>query len=376
MKILVLDVPALHTGYLGCYGNDWVGTPNIDRFATASVVFDRHFIDVEQPDPLAWTGHHLFPGFETSPFPDVPTLGELLAETGAQLITGTGPISVEGLDGIVAQIEAALEAGRPFVWARLPALAPPWDLPADLLNSYCEDDEEPWPDPPHGLLEDPDDLLRLQNTYAAVVTYVDAQLGVLLDSLGEPGRLDDTLVCLTASHGLPLAEHGVIGLAEPWLHEEFVHLPLLLRLPRAEHGGLRVAALTQPVDLFPTLLESLGKTAPPSHGHSLWPLMRADVNQVRSHACSGLRRGDAVEWALRTLEWAFLLPVTSAPDDRSRQPRLYVKPDDRWEVNNVRQHHLELAEKMEQTLRDFAAASRLPAAAPLQASLADATIRT
>ena len=61
MKILVLEIPALHTGYLGCYGNDWVGTPNIDRFASESVVFDRHFYDVQQPRPLGWTGHHPFP---------------------------------------------------------------------------------------------------------------------------------------------------------------------------------------------------------------------------------------------------------------------------------------------------------------------------
>src|SRR5437588_5891554 len=64
MRILVLDVPALHLAYLGCYGNDWIATPNIDRLASESVVFDRHFFDVHQPSPSEWTGHHLLPGAE------------------------------------------------------------------------------------------------------------------------------------------------------------------------------------------------------------------------------------------------------------------------------------------------------------------------
>jgi hypothetical protein len=44
---------------------------------------------------------------------------------------------------------------------------------------------------------------------------------------------------------------------------------------------------------------------------------------------------------------------------------LYVKPDDRWEVNNVLQHHQELGEHLEQTLHGFGTATRLPG--PLQA---------
>ena len=55
--------------------------------------------------------------------------------------------------------------------------------------------------------------------------------------------------------------------------------------------------------------------------------------------------------------------MQTAPDE-SRAAQLYVKPDDRWEVNNVLQHHLELGEHLEQTLRAFAAATHGPG--PLQ----------
>ena len=125
-----------------------------------------------------------------------------------------------------------------------------------------------------------------------------------------------------------------------------------MRLPRGERAGLRLEALCQPVDLLPTFLEFLEMAAPPSHGHSLWPLVRDEVNQVRSFACSGMRCGDALEWALRTRDWAFLLPVASPPGEPARHAQLYAKPEDRWEVNDVRQHHLELVEELEKNLRD------------------------
>ncbi len=351
MKILVLDVPALHLGYLGCYGNDWVGTPNIDRLASDSVVFERHYFDVEQPPVLDWTGIGFgasrMAGALTEP---LPTLRSILNERQLEYaaIDGDTDNSLENMHEVVARTLALDWSRLSFVMVRFPSLAPPWNMPPELLDSYCEDEDEPWLYPPLGPLQDPDDLPRLQNTYAAVVTHLDAHLGSILDGLREQGILDDMHIWLTSSRGLPLGEHGVVGYTRPWPHEEFVHLPLLLRLPAEEKAGLRLNALTQPVDLFATLLQTFGRANSPEEGHDLWPLIRGGVLHVRSHVCTALRLGEEEEWALRTLDWAFFLPLQNS----TRPPRLFVKPDDRWEVNDVRQHHLELAEEMEKVLRD------------------------
>ena len=65
--------------------------------------------------------------------------------------------------------------------------------------------------------------------------------------------------------------------------------------------------------------------------------------------------GDAEEWAPRTADEAFLLP-RRVPDGVERKPTLYRKPDDRWEVNDLRQHHLDWSDRLATWLDDFAAA--------------------
>src|SRR5206468_6631731 len=116
---------------------------------------------------------------------------------------------------------------------------------------------------------------------------------------------DDCLVMLLGDQGLALGEHGICGPHRPWLHDELIHLPLLIRLPATSTGGSgpggrRAAALTQTVDLAPTLLEAFGLPAPPElHGRSLLPLAREEAGAVtREYVCGGLQIGDAIEWYL------------------------------------------------------------------------------
>jgi arylsulfatase A-like enzyme len=390
MKVVIINARGLHLGYPSAYGNEWIETPAIDRLAAEGVVFDQHIAD--RPDPAgarrAWRGgRYYFPGAEPAePAPDVV---RLLKDAGVltTLILDTGrpaPAAfAEGwdvvmeaesdeeataldyaLEGAGQALESLSETADWLLWLELGVLLPPWDVPDEFLARYLaepgeeEDDEEPAAlepllDSPAGSIDPDDDLtfVRLQRSYAAAVSYLDAGLELLLRDLEERGRLDDVLLILTTDHGLPLGEHGEVGAAGSRLHDELVHLPLLLRLPKAEQAGRRVPTLTQPVDLMPTLLDAFGLPPAPVHGHSLLPLARGTAAKVRDYACSGLRLGDAVEWALRSPEWAFLL----RPPDTAR---LYVKPDDRWELNDVVQHHPALAEHLEAVLRGFVEATR------------------
>jgi arylsulfatase A-like enzyme len=91
------------------------------------------------------------------------------------------------------------------------------------------------------------------------------------------GRTEDTLLVFTADQGEPLGEHGIVRRFRPWLYEELVHTPLIIRMPGGQFGGTRHLALVQTVDLLPTILSALGLPASErAHGHDLLPLIRGE----------------------------------------------------------------------------------------------------
>jgi arylsulfatase A-like enzyme len=344
MNVLVLHASALHLGFVGSYGNTWIYTPNIDRLAAEGVVFDQHFAN---------------------------DLGRPLSASSCQLPESSCHLSVASCQN---QLEQTLEAAtaalveladkpRWLCWVDLPSLHPPWDVAEEFTLPYLADesaeneaDDEPFEpllDPVVGPM-DRDDLVlweRLRCTYAGTVTYLDAGLGLLFEELKKLGIFDDLTVILTSSRGLALGEHGIVGDCQPWVHEEVVHLPLIVRKPGGKFGGLRVGALTQPVDLAATLHDVFGGTTPPKDGRSLLPLMREEVEFIREECVSQWSLAGAEEWALRTRRHSLLMPVKQQAEGQPRSAQLYIKPEDRWELNNVMQHHLELAEELEKTLR-------------------------
>jgi arylsulfatase A-like enzyme len=356
MKIVVIEALGLHLGFVGCYGNDWTATPNLDRLAAEGIVFDWHFAD--QPELHAntpWqqrsiaTGCYRWPG-------EAPGM----VERGLPML-----VRCDSMVHFAEQAWSAVAKAEPWVWIEGASLLPPWNLHDEMMAAYFDEEDlaenlVPWKDPPLGevALTEPE-RIELQNTYAAQMTYFDAQLGSLLDLMRDAGMLDHTLICVTARSGLPLGEHGMIGTPRPALHDELVHVPLLLRLPGGASAGLRPKGLTQPVDLAPTFCEALGMdpaSIAPMHGRSLWPLLRGEAPPWRPYAVSALRIGNEECRLLRSWDWAFHV--------HGNAHQLFAKPEDRWEVNDLKQQQIERAERMEQALRSFAAATRHPG--PLQ----------
>jgi arylsulfatase A-like enzyme len=403
MKILVIVASGLHLGYIGCYGNEWVETPALDRLGAEGIVFDQHYAD--QPDTAgaqrAWqTGCYRFPV--------VPAEEELPSEAAADLFSqlaeqriatclvrndrdrllsseaaGWQHIhlleSAPGEAALPAQMRPALvkalgHLSPSMQWLLridLNALLPPWSAPDEFRQRYTsavQEENHEALSPVAGRAAPPvDDLtesedracLELQGRYAAAMTYVDTGVGQILHELEQRGLLEDMLVLVTTDCGQSLGEDTMRPGSRLMLHEERFHIPLIMRLPGKAHAGQRINLLTQSVDLLPTLFDAFGLPLPAVHGHSLLPLAKSASNPVRPYACAGLAPGDRVEWALRSPDWLFLLPAWSSIG-LPTEPELYVKPDDRWEVNNIRQHHLELAERLDQTLRGFIEATRHP----------------
>ncbi len=95
--------------------------------------------------------------------------------------------------------------------------------------------------------------------YCAGVSYMDAQLGRVLDTLEKLGQAENTLVILVADHGWQLGDHGMW--AKHTLYEQTLHCPLIVRGPGIP-SGRRAAGLVEYVDVYPSLCEASGLQVP------------------------------------------------------------------------------------------------------------------
>jgi iduronate 2-sulfatase len=109
----------------------------------------------------------------------------------------------------------------------------------------------------------PADLQRtLIHGYYAAVSYMDAQVGRVLDELERLELTQQTIVVMWGDHGWHLGDHGI------WCkhtnYEQAARIPLIIALPTTRHAGARTQALAESVDLYPTLCELTGLPSPVS----------------------------------------------------------------------------------------------------------------
>ncbi|MBI4493529.1 MAG: sulfatase-like hydrolase/transferase [Chloroflexi bacterium] len=122
----------------------------------------------------------------------------------------------------------------------------------------------------------PAEVQRLIGLYDGEIAFTDQELGRLLQALQELDLADDTLVVLTGDHGESFGDHGL------WFHgyglyQTEVHVPLLMRYPRALPAGTSVQEPVGTLDVMPTILELLQLPSPATvEGRSLLPLVRGE----------------------------------------------------------------------------------------------------
>jgi arylsulfatase A-like enzyme len=296
-SVLLITIDTLRADHLGAYGATHVVTPNIDRLAAAGLVFEN----VTTPMPLTRPSHF---AMLASRYPreigavnnqsilpaDVPTLPETMRRAGYDTAAFTavkllGPDSgiARGFDtfewpgsalhhvaeDVVHRAEGWLEhqpRRRPFLaWVHLFDPHQPYvdkSLPGAPAKPGHPVD---WPlleaearshggDVPRELLD------RALQNYAAEVAYTDHWVGRLVGALERTGRLEDTMIVLTADHG-ECFEDGIFFEHATCLLDGAVRVPLILHDP-ARIAPDRVARSASTLDLAPTVLAALGLDAP------------------------------------------------------------------------------------------------------------------
>ena len=153
----------------------------------------------------------------------------------------------------------------------------------------------------------PDEMaLNLIRGYRACTTFVDAQIGRVLDELDRLGLRDSTIVVFLGDHGYHLGENGIFTKMTNF--ELGTRVPLIVSAP-GQKPGQRTRALVELVDIFPTLAELCGLKFPPHlEGRSFVPLL-ADPEQKGKDAAFSqyLRPGKekSMGRSVRTDRWRY-----------------------------------------------------------------------
>ena len=154
------------------------------------------------------------------------------------------------------------------------------DVPAAALGSYKKEQDKLT-----------DDLRRqcLQAYYASI-SFMDAQVGHVVDSLDRLGLAENTIIVFTSDHGYHMGEHGLWQ--KQSLFEGSARVPMLIVAPGTAGKGSVVKTPVSHLDLFPTLAELAGIKAPANlQGQSLVPMLKDPNATGRGWALTQVVRG-------------------------------------------------------------------------------------
>ena len=197
-------------------------------------------------------------------------------------------------------------------------------------------------------LESADKQREVLQAYYAAVTFMDAQVGRVLDELEDLGLADDTIVVFASDHGFHLGEHDFWQKLS--LHEESARIPMIFAGPGIEPG--ESAALTEQIDLYPTFASLAGLSVPEHcQGQDLSPLFTGAESSVRDAAYC--RKGGA--HLIRTSEFAYIEYPQGEVElyDMLRDPQQFTNLA---EVASYAETRAALAEALRRKLAEITAA--------------------
>jgi len=305
-SVLLVTIDTVRRDRLGCYGCERPTTKNLDALAARSVLFERAFANSSFTPPThasILTG--LFPAEHglrhwNKSLADVPTAADAFAAAGYRTlaVTPLKTLFIVGLDRgfairhspeasvspeqvVIAGADAVNhDAFEDLLRKRDPRPFFAWLHYYDAHRPYARQGRE-WsgrfaqPDRPEvGATEawyqltaekrvklgaDAAAVQIMRDHYDGGLAFLDDRLGQLFGKLQDAGALENTIVLVVADHGEVFDEHEPEWFAhDPYLYDENIRVPLLVRLPGDVQAGRHVPDMVSQVDILPTLLELTG----------------------------------------------------------------------------------------------------------------------
>ncbi len=331
MNAVIVSFERLPLGLLGCYGSQQVQTPSFDQLATESIVFDQHFgenFDPQASQQAWWTGEYHFPRSG-----DQQSASTTIFET-----YGSHDIEMHLLDFDASQSgDDGLRAAQTIFDC--------WNASTDaqhLLWIQCAGTQlaasTEWD---AGVEQCAEQVVACDTVLQAILAQVSAL------------SCEPPLLIVTAAAGeiLFTRDSSTDVDQESLLHEERVHVPLIVRVPDSEQQGSRRQALTQSVDIAPTLADWFDIDFEESGyaGKSLLPLIDGRATSLRERVFMG----DAATQAVRDVDFCLIR-------SDSASPQLFLKPEDRYEQADAAREYPDVVDAMESALDEFLAGFRSP----------------
>ncbi len=214
----------------------------------------------------------------------------------------------------------------------LPASStPPMDAPARALTNWSA--IRAFQDLPSGT--EPlsnEKTLELIRAYAAATSYIDAQIGRVLNQLDALGLTENTVIAFCGDHGHHLGEHGIWG--KQTLFEVSLRSPLIVSVPRQTHLETETNALVELVDIYPTLCDACQLPIPQQlEGTSLMPVIQQPTRPWKMGVFSKFGGTGVGGITIRTEQYRY----TEWGKNGSRGIELYDYDNDPNETVNIAQ---------------------------------------
>jgi iduronate 2-sulfatase len=199
--------------------------------------------------------------------------------------------------------------------------------------------------------------LEMVHGYYAATSFMDAQLGKVLDELDKLGLRENTIVVLWGDHGWQLGEHGL------WCkHTNFevaARSPLIISVPKQKNAGAKTDALVEFVDVYPSLCE-LSKLPLPEglEGTSFVPLIENPTQPWKKAAFSQYPRGKLMGYSIKTDRYRYT--EWQQKDKKVNARELYdhkIDPDENTNVVDAPENKAAV-EELSKMLNDGWQASR------------------